>query len=100
MVDLILLLQMVHHPNVQDELMYLLLLYENYCNFSNETKERSIKVREISWYPFRKLKELYQIFCGTKISHETIRKAQIVTNELYYPNKDIEPSGFYCNDVQ
>lgn len=74
--------------------------YENYCNFSNETKERSIKVREISWYPFRKLKELYQIFCGTKISHETVRKAQIVTNELYYLNKDIKPSGFYGYDVQ
>ena len=28
--------------------------YENYCNFSNKTKERSISVREISWYPFRK----------------------------------------------
>ena len=27
--------------------------YENYCNFSNETKKkRSVSVREISWYPF------------------------------------------------
>lgn len=58
--------------------------YKNYCNFFNETKERSIKVREISWYPFRKLKELCQIFCGTKISHEIVRKAQIVTNELLF----------------
>ena len=74
--------------------------YENYCNFSNETKERSIKVHEISWYPFRKLKELYQFFCGIEISHETVRKAQIVTNSLYYLNKEIQPSGFYGYDVQ
>ena len=74
--------------------------YENYCNFSNETKERSIEVREISWYPFRKLKELYQIFCGIVISHETVRKAQIITNDLYYLNQEIKPSGFYGYDVQ
>lgn len=74
--------------------------YENYCNFSNETKERSIEVREISWYPFRKLKELYQIFCGITISHETVRKAQIITNDLYYLNQEIKPSGFYGYDVQ
>ena len=58
--------------------------YENYCNFSNETKERSFGVREISWYSFRKLKELYQIFCGILISHGTVRKAQIIINDLYY----------------
>ena len=52
--------------------------YKNYCNFSNETKEKSISVREISWYPFRKLKELYQIFSGISISHETVRKSQII----------------------
>ena len=74
--------------------------YENYCNFSNETKERSISVREISWYPFRKLKELYQIFCGIIISHETVRKAQIITKNLYYLNQEIKPSGFYGYDVQ
>jgi hypothetical protein len=74
--------------------------YENYCNFSNETKERSIGVREISWYPFRKLKELYKIFCGITISHETVRKAQIITNDLYYLNQEIKPSGFYGYDVQ
>ena len=74
--------------------------YENYCNFSNETKKRSIKVREISWYPFRKLKELYKFFCGIEISHETVRKAQIVINNLYYLNEEIQPSGFYGYDVQ
>ena len=74
--------------------------YENYCNFSNETKKQSIKVREISWYPFRKLKELYKFFCGFEISHETVRKAQIVTNNLYYLNEEIQPSGFYGYDVQ
>ena len=74
--------------------------YENYCNFSNETKEQSVKVREISWYPFRKLKELYHIFCGIQISHETVRKAQIVTESLYYLNTEIKPSGFYGYDVQ
>ena len=74
--------------------------YENYCNFSNETKKQSIKVREISWYPFRKLKELYKFFCGIEISHETVRKAQIVTNNLYYLNEEIQPSGFYGYDVQ
>lgn len=74
--------------------------YENYCNFSNETKERSIDVREISWYPFRKLKELYQIFCDIVISHETVRKAQIITDKLYYLNHEIKPSGFYGYDVQ
>ena len=73
--------------------------YENYCNFSNETKKQSIKVREISWYPFRKLKELYKFFCGIEISHETVRKAQIVTNNLYYLNEEIQPSGFYGYDV-
>ena len=42
--------------NLQDNM-------RNYCNFSNETKKkRSISVREISWYPFCKLKELYHIF--------------------------------------
>ena len=66
----------------------------------NETKKRSIKVREISWYPFRKLKELYKFFCGIEISHETVRKAQIVTNNLYYLNEEIQPSGFYGYDVQ
>ena len=50
--------------------------YENYCNIYNETKGRSIGVREISWYPFRKLKELYQIFCEILLSHETVQKAQ------------------------
>ena len=74
--------------------------YENYCNFSNETKKLSVKVREISWYPFRKLKELYKFFCGIEISHETVRKAQIVTNNLYYLNNEIKPSGFYGYDVQ
>ena len=74
--------------------------YENYCNFSNETKQRSIGVREISWYPFRKLKDLYQIFCGITISHETVRKSQIITNDLYYLNQEIQPSGFYGYDVQ
>ena len=34
------------------------------------------------------------------MSHESVRKAQIVTNELYYLNKDIKPSGFYAYDVQ
>ena len=74
--------------------------YENYCNFSNETKERSISVREISWYPFCKLKELYQIFCGIIISHETVQKAQIITKDLYYLNQEIKPSCFYGYDVQ
>ena len=42
--------------------------YENYCNFSNETKERLIGVREISWYPFRKLKELINFLWNYYIS--------------------------------
>ena len=50
--------------------------YENYCN------------------------ELYQIFCGIIISHETVRKVQIITNNLYYLYQEIKPSGFYCYDVQ
>ena len=29
-----------------------------------------------------------------------VRKSKIVTNELYYPNKGIEPSRFYGHDVQ
>ena len=74
--------------------------YENYCNFSNETKARSISVREISGYPFRKMKDLYQIFSGVAISHETVRKAQIITDDLFYLNKEIIPSGFYGYDVQ
>ena len=88
--------------------------YENYCNFSNETKKRSVSVREISWYPFRKLKELYHIFRGLIISHETVRNSQIIidkrknkqSNEekeeekLFYLNSDINPSGFYSYDVQ
>ncbi len=36
--------------------------YENYCNFSNETKEKAIRVREISWYPFRKYKQIILYF--------------------------------------
>ena len=86
--------------------------YENYCNFSNETKEKALRVREISWYPFRKLNKLYQIFCGLGISHETVRKAQIIIpkeepeegkeeeNKLFYVNSEIKPSGFFSYDVQ
>ena len=43
---------------------------------------------------------MYKFFCGIEISHETVRKAQIVTNNLYYLNEEIQPSGFYGYDVQ
>ena len=81
-------------------------------NYSNETKEKALRVREISWYPFRKLNKLYQIFCGLGISHETVRKAQIIIpkeepeegkeeeNKLFYVNSEIKPSGFFSYDVQ
>ena len=43
---------------------------------------------------------MYQIFSGVAISHETVRKAQIITDDLFYLNNEIIPSGFYGYDVQ
>ena len=34
------------------------------------------------------------------ISHETVRKSLILTDNLYYVNKDLELSGYYSYDVQ
>ena len=53
-----------------------------------------------------------KIFCGLGISHETVRKAQIIIpkeepeegkeeeNKLFYVNSEIKPSGFFSYDVE
>jgi len=74
--------------------------YEPYCNYSNQTKENIIRIREIISIPFRKLKEIGQILTGINMSHEQIRKSQIVTDKLSYINKEVKYSGFYSYDVQ
>ena len=74
--------------------------YAPYCNFSNETKEKAILLREKGSFPFRNMSDFYKIFNNISISHETVRQSQIITDEPYYLNKEIKPSGFYSYDVQ
>ena len=47
-----------------------------------------------------KFRDIFVRIAVNIISHETVRKAQIITNELYYSNQEIKPSGFYSYDVQ
>ena len=46
------------------------------------------------------MSDFYKIFNNISISYETVRQVQLITDELYYLNNEIKPSGFYSYDVQ
>ena len=48
----------------------------------------------------RNLAKYHGIFNNIHISHETIRKSLILTNNLFYVNSDLNLSGCYGYDVQ
>ncbi|KZX17609.1 hypothetical protein MBCUT_01730 [Methanobrevibacter cuticularis] len=75
-------------------------LYEPYCNFSNETKDKSVKNMELDRVSLRNTSKTHKNFNNVKISHETVRKSCLILNETYFTCDIGELSGYYGYDEQ
>ena len=74
--------------------------YDPYCNFSNETKEKSVKNMELDSVSLRNTSKTHKNFNNVNISHETVRKSCTILNETYFACDIEELSGYYGYDEQ
>ena len=74
--------------------------YEPYSNFSNKTKEKSVKNMELDRISLRNTSKMHENFNNLSISHETVRKSCLVLNETYFATNIEELSGYYGYDEQ
>ncbi|WP_409199744.1 hypothetical protein [Methanobrevibacter sp. DSM 116169] len=74
--------------------------YDPYCNFSNNTLNKSKETMSLERVSLRNLSKNHKTFNNIKISHETVRKSLILNSNLYYINTDVELSNYYGYDEQ
>lgn len=74
--------------------------YDAYSHFHKDTLSKSNKSKELENVSLRNISGFHKIFNNITISHETVRKSLILTDNLYYVNNDLELSGYYSYDVQ
>lgn len=74
--------------------------YDDYSHFHKDTLSKSNETKELENVSLRNISKFHRIFNRITISHETVRKSLILTNNLYYANEDLELSGYYSYDVQ
>jgi transposase-like protein len=74
--------------------------YEPYSNFSNETKNKSVKNMELDRISLRNTSKTHRNFNNVKISHETVRKSCLILNDTYFTCNIEELSGYYGYDEQ
>jgi hypothetical protein len=74
--------------------------YDPYCNFSKETKEKSVKTMELDSVSLRNTSKTHKNFNNTTISHETVRKSCLTLNETYFKYDIEESSGYNEYDEQ
>ena len=59
-------------------------LYDKYCNFSNETKDKSVKNMELDHISLRNTSKTHENFNNLSISYETVRKSCLILNDTYF----------------
>jgi transposase-like protein len=69
--------------------------YESYCNFSNKTKNKSVKNMELDRVSLRNTSKMHKNFNNMEISHETVRKSGLILDETYF-TCDIDEMSGYC----
>ena len=74
--------------------------YDAYSHFNKNTIVKSNKSKELNNISLRDLAKFHRIFNNIHISHETVRKSLILTDNLFYINTDVDLSGYYSYDVQ
>lgn len=74
--------------------------YDVYSHFHKDTLSKSNNSKELENVLLRNISGFHKIFNNIIISHETVRKSLILTDNLYYVNSDFELSGHYSYDVQ
>lgn len=74
--------------------------YDAYSHFHKDTLSKSNETKELDNVSLRNISKFHKIFNKITISHETVRKSLILTDNLYYVNEDLELSGYYSYDVQ
>jgi transposase-like protein len=74
--------------------------YDKYSNFSNATKEKSVKNMELDRISLRNTSKTHKNFNNISISHETVRKSGLILNDTYFTCDIDELSGYYGYDEQ
>jgi hypothetical protein len=74
--------------------------YGLYCNFSNKTKNKSVKNMELDRVSLRNTSKMHKNFNNIQISHETVRKSGLILDETYFACNIDELSGYYGYDEQ
>jgi uncharacterized protein Usg len=74
--------------------------YEPYCNFSNETKNKSVQNMELDHISLRNTSRIHKNFNNITISHETVRNSCLILNDTYFTCDIEELSGYYGYDEQ
>ena len=74
--------------------------YDAYSHFNKNTIVKSNKSKELDNISLRNLAKYHRIFNNISISHESVRKSLILTDNLFYVNSDLDLSGYYSYDVQ
>ena len=75
-------------------------VYDPYCNFSNETKNKSVKNMELDSISLRNTSKTHKNFNNVSISHETVRNSCLIINDTYFTCDTEELSGYYGYDEQ
>jgi uncharacterized protein Usg len=74
--------------------------YDQYSNFSNVTKSKSVKNMELDRISLRNTSKIHKNFNNITISHETVRKSCLILNDTYFTTDIEELSGYYGYDEQ
>jgi len=74
--------------------------YAPYSNFSNETKNKSVKNMELDRVSLRNTSKTHKNFNNVTISYETVRKSCLILNETCFTTDIEELSGYYGYDEQ
>ena len=75
-------------------------VYDFYCNFSIETKNKSVKNMELDSISLRNTSKTHKIFNNVLLSHEIVWNSCLIITDTYFTCDTEKLSGYYEHDEQ
>lgn len=74
--------------------------YKKHSGLPVDLDEKIVKLNSLHWISLNDKRKIIELLTGIRISHEYIRKAQIITEDLFWVNETIVNPDYINYDVQ
>ena len=74
--------------------------FNKYSGLPADLEEKITKINSLHWISLNDTRKIIKLLTGISISHEYVRKAQIITNELFWIDETIINPDYINYDVQ